>query len=368
MPMTEQLPRWYILTLTILILVGVTYFFTSVLAYLVIAVSLSFIGRPIMGVLTDLSIKGKQMPRWLAAVLTITTMLSVASISGAIFIPLIASQAQTFTDIDTDKLAEDLQAPIQDIEDFIFTNGLVESNGRTLSEIVLEQVKELASMPLVTNLLNNVLSITANLMVGFFSVLFILFFFLKDRDLFFNIIKTLIPDEKESKLVESFDEIKVLLTRYFLAVLLQLTVVFTILSVGLRLVGLENFFLIAFIAAIFNIIPYIGPMIGAFIGLILGVTINLELGLNQDLLFLILQIMGVFAIAQLVDNFISQPLIFSNSVKAHPLEIFILIIAAGTAGGVIAMILAIPAYTVLRVIGKEFFSDSKIVQKLTKDL
>lgn len=366
--MTEQLPRWYILTLTILIVVGIAYFFTSVLGYLVIAVALSFIGRPIMGALTGFSIKDKYMPRWLAAVLTITVMLSVATIAGSIFVPLIASQAQTFSDIDTEKLADDLQAPIQDIEDFIFSNGLVESNGRSLSDLILDQVKELASMPFVTNLLNNVLSITANVMIGFFSVLFILFFFLKDRDLFFNIIKTIIPDEKESKLVESFDKIKVLLTRYFLAVLLQLTVVFTILSIGLRIIGLENFFLIAFIAAIFNIIPYIGPMIGAVIGLILGVTINLGLGLDQDLLFLIVKIMSVFAVAQLVDNFLSQPLIFSNSVKAHPLEIFILIIAAGTAGGVIAMILAIPAYTIVRVISKEFFSDSKIVRKLTKDL
>lgn len=366
--MTEQLPRWYILTLTILIVVGVAYFFTSVLAYLVIAVSLSFIGRPIMGALTNLSIKGRYIPRWIAAVLTITTMLLVATIGGSIFVPLIASQAKTFSDIDTEQLAEDLQEPMQDLEDFIFANGLIESDGRSLSDHVLDQVKNLASMPLITDLLNNVFSITANLMIGFFSVLFILFFFLKDRDLFFNIIKTLIPDEKEDKLVESFDEIKVLLTRYFLAVLLQLTVVFTILSIGLRIIGLENFFLIAFLAAIFNIIPYIGPMIGAFIGVILGVTINLSMGFNQDLLFLILEIMAVFAVAQLVDNFLSQPLIFSNSVKAHPLEIFILIIAAGTAGGVIAMILAIPAYTVLRVIGKEFFSDSKIVRKLTKDL
>jgi len=75
-----------------------------------------------------------------------------------------------------------------------------------------------------------------------------------------------------------------------------------------------------------------------------------------------------YLIAQLIDNFISQPFIFSSSVKSHPLEIFLIIIIAGLLFGVIGMIVAIPVYTALKVIAKEFVPDWKIVQKLTKNL
>jgi predicted PurR-regulated permease PerM len=75
-----------------------------------------------------------------------------------------------------------------------------------------------------------------------------------------------------------------------------------------------------------------------------------------------------FMIGQLVDNFFSQPLIFSKSVKSHPLEIFLVIMIAGVLFGVVGLIVAIPVYTSIKVILKEFLSDNEIVQKLTKNI
>ena len=76
----------------------------------------------------------------------------------------------------------------------------------------------------------------------------------------------------------------------------------------------------------------------------------------------------VFAITQLIDNIVLQPLIYGNSVHAHPLEIFLVILLAGSMAGIPGMILAIPGYTVLRVILREFFNKYKLVETLTKNL
>ena len=73
----------------------------------------------------------------------------------------------------------------------------------------------------------------------------------------------------------------------------------------------------------------------------------------------------VFGAMQLLDNFILQPWIFSNSVLAHPLEIFIVILMGAQINGIIGMVLAIPVYTVLRVIARAFLSEFKLVQKIT---
>ena len=63
-----------------------------------------------------------------------------------------------------------------------------------------------------------------------------------------------------------------------------------------------------------------------------------------------------------------QPNIFSKSVKAHPLEIFIVVLMGAKIGGVTGMILAIPGYTVIRVLAKVFLSEFKVVQRITKGL
>ena len=71
---------------------------------------------------------------------------------------------------------------------------------------------------------------------------------------------------------------------------------------------------------------------------------------------------------QMLDNFLLQPNIFSKSVKAHPLEIFIVVLMGAKIGGVAGMVLAIPAYTVLRVLLKVFFSEFEVVKRLTSSI
>jgi predicted PurR-regulated permease PerM len=63
-----------------------------------------------------------------------------------------------------------------------------------------------------------------------------------------------------------------------------------------------------------------------------------------------------------------QPLIFSNRVLAHPLEIFLVTLIGAKLGGITGMVLAIPAYTVLRVIARAFFNQFRFVQKMTDSL
>jgi predicted PurR-regulated permease PerM len=76
----------------------------------------------------------------------------------------------------------------------------------------------------------------------------------------------------------------------------------------------------------------------------------------------------VFISVQVIDNILFQPLIYASSVLAHPLEIFIVLLIAGSVAGILGMFLAIPAYTVIRVIAKEFFNNFKLVKRLTENI
>jgi predicted PurR-regulated permease PerM len=122
------------------------------------------------------------------------------------------------------------------------------------------------------------------------------------------------------------------------------------------------------ILGILNVIPYVGPWLGLFIAIIMGVASHINLDFTTVVIPLVYYMIIVEIITHTIDNLVFQPIIFSNSVKAHPLEIFIVVLAAGFAAGIPGMILGIPAYTVLRVFAREFFYGFKAVQKITSGL
>jgi predicted PurR-regulated permease PerM len=151
---------------------------------------------------------------------------------------------------------------------------------------------------------------------------------------------------------------------------LQMTGILTMVTLGMTIIGVgfRLGLVIGLVAAVLNIIPYLGPWIGAAIGIILGVASFLDLDFATQLVPLMGYMLLVFLITQITDNIIFQPFIFGTSVYAHPIEIFIVIMAAGSLAGIVGMILAIPTYTVIRVFAKEFFNNFRVVQKLTEKI
>jgi predicted PurR-regulated permease PerM len=174
----------------------------------------------------------------------------------------------------------------------------------------------------------------------------------------------LVPLKYNESASRILHEVKRLLTRYFLGLCMEVASMVTLISLGLTVFGVENALLIGFIGGLMNIIPYLGPLIGATIGIVIGIIGSLSMGAYTAILPLSLTIAGVFAGANVVDNMLLQPVIYSTSVKAHPIEIFLVIIIAGSLFGITGMILAVPAYTVIRVILREFFSEMRLIKKL----
>jgi predicted PurR-regulated permease PerM len=138
-------------------------------------------------------------------------------------------------------------------------------------------------------------------------------------------------------------------------------------TIILWVAGNENSLLIGVFGGFFNIIPYIGPVMGMIFGLFITLTSNLDIEFAL-LLPMLLKVAGAFVIVQLIDNNLVGPYIISKSVQAHPLEIFLITLASAKIGGVTGMVIGVPVYTILRVIAREFFSNFKIVQRLTGSL
>ena len=205
-------------------------------------------------------------------------------------------------------------------------------------------------------------------LLALWVIVTITFFLMKDKHILNKALVAIVPNKSEGRFTKSFEKIKDLLSRYFIGLVFQITILFVIYTTTLLIVGVESAIVIAFLAALLNLIPYVGPMIGAVLIMFLTMTDNLGQDFQTVILPTISWVMLGYLIAQLIDNFFSQPFIFSKSVKSHPLEIFLIIIIGGLLFGITGMVLAVPTYTALKVILKEFLSENKIVKSLTQKL
>ncbi len=329
----------------------------SVIVYIVIAAVLSLIGRPIIRFL-----KHKlKFPNTLAVVSTMGLFLGMLFGLISMFIPLIIKQGQNLSLLDINQLEYNIQNLISQANDYFATHGIN----------ILEQLKTFdifSNFKAIPNLLNDVIGAVGSLSIGLFSVLFIVFFFMKDSHLLRNGFMVIVPDKTEGRFTASLEKIEDLLSRYFIGLMTQITILFVLYTIILLIFGVDNAIVIAFLCALLNLIPYVGPLIGGTLMLILTMTSYLEQDFQSVILPKTTYVMFGYIIAQLIDNFFSQPFIFSKSVKSHPLEIFLIIIIGGLLFGVTGMILAVPSYTALKVILKEFLADNKIVKSLTKNL
>jgi predicted PurR-regulated permease PerM len=329
----------------------------SVIIYILIAAVLSLIGRPII-----LFLRRKlKFPNTIAVVTTMFLMLSLLTGLVVLFIPLVLEQGKNLSLLEVDKL----QANIQDI--FNQTTAYFSSKGIDILK-ELESIDFASQFKAIPNLFNSIIGALGSLSIGLFSVLFISFFFMKDSRILKQGVLTLIPDKTENRFSGSLETINDLLSKYFIGLILQITILFILYTIILLIFGIDNAVVIAFLCALLNLIPYVGPIIGAVIVFFLSMTNNIGLDFQTEILPTSLWILLCYGLAQIIDNFISQPIIFSKTTKSHPLEIFLIIIIGGLLFGVIGMITAVPCYTALKVILKEFLADNKIVKSLTKNI
>jgi len=355
--------------IVILIILGgyLIWRFSFLFVYFIIAAIISFVGHPIVMFFDKIRIGKSHFPHGLSAFFTLLLILGCLFSLIAIFVPLIFQEAQSIARIDIKKVSLALQGPLSAIQDEMNRFGLIPAD-KTLQDLIAENAKSLINITSVTNFLNGLLGFAGSFFIDLFSIFFIAFFFLKDDHLFENIVLLVLPEKYSEPTHKVFINSIKLLRRYFTGVIIEIIGGITLITFGFLMLGIENALLLGFLGGLINIIPYLGPIIGTAMGLTLGFTGAIAAGEYSTFASLALKIALVVFGIHFLDTMLYQPIIYSKSVKAHPLEIFIVILIGGSLGGIIGMLIAVPSYTLLRVIAREFFYKFRVVEKLTKNI
>ena len=331
----------------------------SILIYLVISLLLTLIGNPIL----DFFKKRLKFNHLFATLSTLLIFILLIFGFIMLFVPLVLSQGENLSLLNTNSIEKNITQLTNQIT--IFLDGHQLDSAQILKEA---DITSKINFNFIPDFLNTILDTVSSLGVALGSILFITFFFLKDRLLFIVGTKKLIPDSHEEQILNSLEKINNLLSRYFIGLLLQLSIVFVMYLIVLVIFDVENALVIAFLCAVLNIIPYVGPLIASVLAAILSMLSNLGADFQSEILPTTIYVLIGFWLVQIIDNNLSQPLIFSKSVSSHPLEIFLVILAAGFLFGILGMVVAVPLYTIIKVIGKEFFPENKLIKLLTKDI
>ncbi len=349
-----------IIYLISLILVGyIIYELKIIIGYIIIASILTLLARPVVKLLTSKLKFGST----LASIVAISFILIVISGVISLLIPLVLEQGKNLSLLNVNAFQDKINTLYTEFNDYLnkfnidLNQSLIDIEGLTKN-----------SVEAIPVLLNSVGSILGSITLGILSVIFITFFLLKDGEYFEKLFVQLFPTKMKKRIEKSLIEIKVLLSRYFLGLLFQITILFTIYTIILLIFGVKDAVVIAFLCALLNLIPYIGPLIGIILMSFLTMTSYLGQDFSSVIIPKTIYVIIGYVFAQLIDNFLSQPYIFSNSIKSHPLEIFLVILSGGILFGIGGMILAIPLYTVIKVFLKVFFSNNALVKKLTKNI
>lgn len=351
-----------------LVLAGATvYYLSDIVTYLLLAWVLSLLGKPLCSFFQKrLRIGRFKIGAGVAAMLTILCF--YGAITGLLlaFVPTLIHQTQQLANVDYQAVGAKLHEPLAHFDTQLHYLGILKKN-----ETLAGRTEALATTyfkpTLLADFVSSFLGIAGNVAVTMTAITFILFFFLKDSDLFVEIIHAIVPDDMETKVRRAADESSEMLRRYFGGLLVQVAAFTFTVTVILMLLGVQNALLLGIFGGILNVIPYIGPIIGMMFGILMTLSSNLDMDYAL-MLPLLVKVAIAFSCTQFLDNNFVGPMIFSKSVHAHPLEIFIVTLIAAKVGGVVGMVVGIPIYTLLRVVARVFFSEFKVVQRLTEHL
>lgn len=345
--------------LIIILLIGLYQVIVSiqtVIYYLLIAAVVSLIGRPIVQLLKRIKF-GNTFSSVSTIAILMTTFFGIVSL----LLPVIFEQAKNLSLLNVNAFEATATKLMNELSIYLREYGIDLQSwvDRSLAEV------DYSFLP---DAINTVLNGLSGFTIGVFSVIFISFFFLRDSGLLERMVMVFVADKNVKRVEKSILSIKNLLSRYFIGLLVQITVLFIIYTLVLLIFGIPNAVTIALVCALLNIIPYLGPIIGTVLIIFLTMTSNLDASFASVTLPKTIYVFIGFTVGQLIDNFLTQPYVFSTSVKSHPLEIFIIILVGGLLFGPLGMIIAVPSYTALKVIFKEFYAHNKIVKALTKNI
>lgn len=338
----------------ILLLIAFACFFPEMVFYLFLAFIMALLGKPVATWLGKIKIGKWKLPDWACASITLLFFLIVIAGMFLLFVPALVKEVYVLKNIDYTTIAHYLKSVFYNLQEFLYSYNLIDPS-LSVDTVLKERIGEFINLDFLTNMLMGTITKTGSFFMGIFTVFFVAFFFIKDNFQVADMLRPFVGTHYQERIYQVTGNINHLLTRYCAGSVIRILIMIVLIYIGLALFGIKGALFLSFLGGILNIIPYLGPIIGAVIACIFGFIDVIGTGMYTEIIPVMVKIIVTFIGANIVDNVLLQPYIFSQSVHIHPVEVFLVTIIAGDLAGMMGMIFAIPVYTILRIIIIEIY-------------
>jgi predicted PurR-regulated permease PerM len=195
----------------------------------------------------------------------------------------------------------------------------------------------------LTSSLGSIAGVIGSFFTTIMVVPFLLFFMLKEKGQgsLEKLVDRFVPEEYQGSIKRALAEINLKLGAYFQGVGIVCLCVGALAYISFLIIGLEFALILAIIIGITNIIPYLGPFIGAVPAALIGLFDS-----PTKMLYVIIAIV----IVQQIESLFISPAVMGRKLALSPLVVILVILIAGRLAGLLGIILAVPGFTVLKIV------------------
>ena len=298
-----------------------------------IAIGLS----PLVNELERKRLLRQRVPRW-AAILVIYVCIIAALVAiAAMVIPAVVTQARD--------LAQEFPRLLHQGQQWLIDHGVI-TREISAAEAV-QQTAPSAAQDTLGLVANAVLGVIGGVF-GLITVLVLAFYLLVDSTSLILVFLRLFPREKRAQVNDACRRVTNKISAWLGGQLLLSGIIGSTAALGLFLMGVPFFWVLALIAAIGELIPIVGPILSAVPAVIVALSVKPALALAV-ILFFVAQ--------QQLENHLLVPKIMQRQVGISPVFVIIALLIGGSLLGVIGAILAVPTAAILQVLLEETLSE-----------
>ncbi|OFY71379.1 MAG: hypothetical protein A3G23_04295 [Bacteroidetes bacterium RIFCSPLOWO2_12_FULL_37_12] len=330
------------------------WYLSEIVIYFIISLVLTVFLNPIVDKINDIYLMGIQIPRWTGAIISFVVLGLFGWILFLIILPLVSDQFTVLKSVSLENITPIISPYLQKVEDYLIRHFIPGSKSGFILKSMTDNLYNLFKSSNFNDLINNLLSFGGSILTGIIAVFFITFFLLKEPGILKNALLSLVPRKYFEMSIALYSKLEIILSGYLRGIIIQSTAIAFVTAISLLVIGIEDGIIIGILTGSLNLIPYIGPLISYILGLFIAVATESIGNPEPEYFSVFLKLSVVFIAIQAVDFFFFRPFIFSRALKLHALEILIIIIIGAKLGGAIGMVMALPAYSILKVSIEEF--------------
>ena len=191
---TDKLAKYVLIAAAVCLAGAVCWYFRSVITYILVAVVVSLIGKPVVKLLQKINIKGKRLPDWFLAALTLTVIVGALMSVITLLIPIVSNIVKGISLSNIESAAGQIAVPLANLNETLRNTFPSLGSGFRIETALLAELQKLLDVSKVSSLIGTATSFLSSFGVAMFSIVFIGLFFIKDDDTFTNIVTALVPD------------------------------------------------------------------------------------------------------------------------------------------------------------------------------